>query len=62
MPDPLGRHRDAWGPFIEVFGTDWSQPGTAYPGLVYPDGPFTGELADTITNFSTGSTLEDSQP
>jgi prepilin-type N-terminal cleavage/methylation domain-containing protein len=29
--------------------------------LLYPDGPFTGELADTITNFSEG-TLEASQP
>jgi hypothetical protein len=32
---------------------------TAY--LLYPDGPFTGEVADTITNFSEG-TLEASQP
>ena len=29
--------------------------------LLYPDGPFTGEVADTITNFSEG-TLEASQP
>jgi len=29
--------------------------------LLYPDGPFTGEVADTLTNFSEG-TLEDAQP
>jgi hypothetical protein len=29
--------------------------------LLFPDGPFTGEVADTITNFSEG-TLEASQP
>ena len=30
-------------------------------GLVFPDGPWTGDLADTLTNFS-DSTLEDAQP
>jgi prepilin-type N-terminal cleavage/methylation domain-containing protein len=34
-------------------------PGTNI--LVFPDGPFTGAVADTITNFSEG-TLEQSQP
>ena len=29
--------------------------------LLYPDGPFTGDVADTIVNFSEG-TLEASQP
>ncbi len=29
--------------------------------IVYPDGPFTEEIADTLTNFSEG-TLEDSEP
>jgi hypothetical protein len=29
--------------------------------LLYPDGPFTGDVADTLTNFSEG-TLEDAQP
>jgi prepilin-type N-terminal cleavage/methylation domain-containing protein len=29
--------------------------------LLYPDGPFTADVADTIVNFTTG-TLEDSQP
>lgn len=32
------------------------------PILIYPEGPFTGELADTITNFAPQATLEDSQP
>jgi prepilin-type N-terminal cleavage/methylation domain-containing protein len=30
--------------------------------LLYPDGPFTGEVADTIVNFSDNTTLEASQP
>ncbi len=53
---------DNWGPFVDLFGVDWTQPANTYNGLTYPEGPFTGELADTITNFSTGATLEDSQP
>ncbi len=53
---------DAWGPLVTLFGADWTQPDTTFNGVVYPDGPFTGEAADTITNFSTSATLEDSQP
>jgi hypothetical protein len=30
--------------------------------VAYPNGPFTGELTDTITTFSTQPTLGDSQP
>jgi hypothetical protein len=30
--------------------------------LLYSDGPFTGEVADTIVNFSDNTTLEASQP
>ena len=30
--------------------------------LAFPTGPFTGDMADTIVNFTTESTLEDSQP
>jgi prepilin-type N-terminal cleavage/methylation domain-containing protein len=30
--------------------------------LAFPTGPFTGDIADTIVNFTTESTLEDSQP
>jgi len=56
---------DAWGPIAGVMGVNYTAGPTA-PGpgdrLLYPDGPFTGELADTITNFSTQTTLEDSQP
>lgn len=51
---------DAWGDFANSVAADWSQAN--YNGIVYPDGPWTGELADTITNFGTGRTLEDSQP
>lgn len=32
------------------------------PFPLYPDGPFTLEMADTITNFAPQATLEDSQP
>jgi prepilin-type N-terminal cleavage/methylation domain-containing protein len=50
---------DDWGPMTR-FSTD---PNVNSPEmlLTYPTGPFTGALADTITNFSEG-TLEDSQP
>jgi prepilin-type N-terminal cleavage/methylation domain-containing protein len=30
--------------------------------LLYPDGPFIGEVADTIVNFTTETKLEDAQP
>jgi prepilin-type N-terminal cleavage/methylation domain-containing protein len=30
--------------------------------LVFPDGPFIGEVADTIVNFTTETKLEDAQP
>jgi hypothetical protein len=30
--------------------------------LAFPTGPFTGDMADTMVNFTTESTLEDSQP
>lgn len=55
---------DAWGDFAnEQLLVDWSlDPTTQFNGLVYPDGPWTGEIADTISNFSTNRTLEDSQP
>jgi prepilin-type N-terminal cleavage/methylation domain-containing protein len=36
-------------------------PDLAESYLLFPDGPFTGEVADTLTNFSEG-TLEASQP
>ncbi|WP_425400870.1 type II secretion system protein [Aeoliella sp.] len=54
---------DAWGDFAnEQMIVDWTDPTATYYGLIYPDGPWTGDLADTITNFSTNRTLEDSQP
>lgn len=53
---------DTWGNLAENNAVDWSMPATQYNGLLYPEGPWTGELADTITNFGTGRTLEDSQP
>lgn len=53
---------DAWGPFAGVMGVDYSSPSAPYSGLVHPSGPFTRELADTITNFATNTTLESSQP
>ncbi len=50
---------DEWGNmsvFAPRFGGNTPNPSF----LSYPTGPFTGEIADTIVNFSTG-TLEDAQ-
>jgi hypothetical protein len=30
--------------------------------LLFPDGPFIGEIADTIVNFTTETKIEDAQP
>jgi hypothetical protein len=50
---------EAWGiPAFEQMSLHSVPPGDL---LVYPDGPFTGDIADTIVNFSEG-TLEASQP
>lgn len=55
---------DEWGKFEPLH----IPPQTAAAGnvkeelLLYPDGPFTGPLADTIVNFSDRGNLEDSQP
>jgi hypothetical protein len=50
---------DAWGePAFERMSVHGTPPENM---LLFPDGPFTGEVADTITNFSEG-TLEQSQP
>jgi prepilin-type N-terminal cleavage/methylation domain-containing protein len=40
----------------------YSVVGTRPNFLAFPTGPFTGDMADTIVNFTTESTLEDSQP
>jgi prepilin-type N-terminal cleavage/methylation domain-containing protein len=54
---------DEWGPFLQTQGVNFSNKTASAPLLLlYPDGPFTAELGDTITNFSTGASLEDSQP
>lgn len=54
---------DAWGNFGNAMGVDYTASPTDQANqLTYPEGPFTGDLADTITNFSTNATLADSQP
>lgn len=54
---------DSWGNFSAGMGVDYTAtPTMAANQITYPDGPFIGEAADTITNFSTNATLEDSQP
>ncbi|QDU58264.1 type II secretion system protein [Aeoliella mucimassa] len=54
---------DAWGNLATNVAVDWTNgSASADSVLLYPEGPWTGELADTITNFSTQRTLEDSQP
>jgi prepilin-type N-terminal cleavage/methylation domain-containing protein len=54
---------DAWGEDqfeqTSVHHVNSTDP-SAY--LLFPDGPFTGEIADTITNFTTERKLEDAQP
>jgi prepilin-type N-terminal cleavage/methylation domain-containing protein len=53
---------DEWGEDFFEETTAHDVPSTD-PGdyLLYPDGPFTGDAADTLVNFS-DRTLEDSQP
>ncbi|QDS98024.1 type II secretion system protein [Adhaeretor mobilis] len=46
---------DAWGET-----NDWNGFAGAEPGLLFPEGPFTGDIADTLTNF-TQDTLEAEQ-
>jgi prepilin-type N-terminal cleavage/methylation domain-containing protein len=50
-----------WGDDFERTSYEVSQT-SADKFLAFPDGPFTGDMADTIVNFTTESTLEDSQP
>jgi prepilin-type N-terminal cleavage/methylation domain-containing protein len=53
---------EEWGDaFEEMSAHGVSNPRELDSYLIFPDGPFTGEVADTITNFSEG-TLEASQP
>ncbi len=56
---------DEWGDFDPLAlyerGPDPIAPATYNLLIYFPDGPFAGEIADTLTNFSEG-TLEDSQP
>lgn len=54
---------DDWGPVLQTQGLNFSNKDANAPLLLlYPEGPFTAEIGDTITNFSTGASLEDSQP
>lgn len=50
---------DDWGEMTRLSANAFVNAPATF--LAYPDGPFTGALADTITNFAPG-TLEDSQP
>lgn len=53
---------EEWGTeAFEMMTMENIPPNTINDLILYPDGPFTGEVADTITNFSEG-TLEASQP
>lgn len=53
---------DEWGAdAFEKMTLHGSPPPTTAELILFPNGPFTGEVADTITNFSEG-TLEASQP
>ena len=50
---------DAWGDFANSTQLNLGN-NDFIPQLLYPAGPFIGDVADTLTNFSTG-TLEDTQ-
>jgi prepilin-type N-terminal cleavage/methylation domain-containing protein len=50
---------DEWGTW-QPFSITNASATDASPVIVYPTGPFTGEVADTLTNFS-GGTLESAQ-
>jgi len=54
---------DEWGEeaFERMTAENVTPPNDPNAYLLYPDGPFTGAVADTLTNFSEG-TLEDAQP
>ncbi len=50
---------DVWGNFSVFFVDSSTNPSNI---LLYPDGPFIGELGDTISNFTNNTTLADDQP
>jgi prepilin-type N-terminal cleavage/methylation domain-containing protein len=52
---------DAWGE-ADFERTSAHSVTDASLYLLFPDGPFTGEIADTIVNFTTERRLEDAQP
>jgi prepilin-type N-terminal cleavage/methylation domain-containing protein len=55
---------DAWGEdqFELTSAHGKSDPLDISQYLLFPDGPFTGEIADTIVNFTSERKLEDAQP
>jgi len=52
---------DAWGNFSAFSIKTAASANDASAVLLFPTGPFTGDIADTVGNFGTG-TLEDAQP
>lgn len=53
---------EEWGSFGLMHIEPNANPTETIDILLYPSGPFTGPLADTIVNFSDRGNLEDSQP
>jgi prepilin-type N-terminal cleavage/methylation domain-containing protein len=51
---------DAWGDFSKMTASTVSPPSDPTKYLLFPTGPFTGDVGDTIVNFS-DATLEASQ-
>ena len=58
-PDPPGTI-DRDDPQFPNWLIDSASQGVSY--LYYPEGPWTLDLADTQSNFTNGSKLEDDQP
>ena len=53
---------DEWGDFSGFFVEPNQSPDTQLSVVLYPEGPFIGEVGDTITNFTNNATLADDQP
>jgi hypothetical protein len=51
---------DAWGEAFDQMSLHMITDPTQL--LLFPDGPFVGEVADTIVNFTTETKVEDAQP
>jgi hypothetical protein len=52
---------DRWGDEFKKFAYPLVNKTSPDEYLLYPDGPFTGDISDTIVNFTTETKIEDAQ-